>query len=487
MREIVVAMLKTGGGQVATLLCGAISVKLMAVTIGPSGVGIFSIVRQFQQMLTAVVSVGGQNALVQGIASRQSDQRDHFLQSVSIIIVGASLVTAVAIIACAPLLTPIIFGSNADIPAALVRWTGIGGAIGAVLVLFRSLLNAQMEIGAVAWANVAAAAGSVVLVLPAVTAYKAGHSVSLALLLVGSLGCGAAVAIYLAWKRRYLHPLRPSPAFTFDFAASREFLKVALPSLGVMFAGLGSVLIVKATIARGHGIASAGQFDVAWGLSNVYLTLLLGSLHSYLLPTLSVEALNDQKSEVLDKALRLSIIIAVPLITTVIVVKPLVVRVLYSGEFVGALDVLRWTLLGDYLRVTGWVLATVLFARVDIRAYVACEALWSATLVAVAIGWLHVHLSMAGVAYMVASGVYLAILGYRVRSRHGVTFRGSQIRLWAIGAGIVLLASLFTWMHVGIAWQDLSFIPIALLFSWMALTQSERSYVSGYWKRWPCN
>jgi PST family polysaccharide transporter len=350
-------------------------------------------------------------------------------------------------------------------------------------VFFRSLLNAHMEIGAVAWVNVTVAASAVLLVFPATAAYNAGHSLALALLLVGSLGCGLVLAIQRAAAHRCLDALGHARPAALDYAAVAHFFRLALPSLVALFVGLGSVLWIKAIITRMHGLPATGQFDAAWSISATYLAVFLTSLHTYLLPALSARGATRASHEVIDRGLRLAVIVAVPLVAALIVLKPLAVRVLYSGEFIGALELLRWTLLGDYLRVAGWILATVLFARADVRAYLACEIIWSVTFVALASAWLPKGVAGAGPAYVIAYAAYLAVLAYRARVRHGVIIRGPLVRVWLGGAAIVLLASMFTWTDVRIAWSSLVWIAAALAYGWVVLSPDERDHVYGFLMR----
>jgi O-antigen/teichoic acid export membrane protein len=292
-----------------------------------------------------------------------------------------------------------------------------------------------MEIGAVAWTNVVTAVGSVVLVYPAILGYQAGHQTALVLLLGGSLVLGLAFAFRQAHLRGCLASFSRTPARTIDPAAVAHFLKIGLPSLIALFVGIGSVLVVRALIARVHGLPAAGQFDSAWSISTLYLTVFLTAIHSYLLPALSGRSTESPAQEVVERALRLAVIVSLPLISAMIVLKPLAVRLLYSGEFLPALEVLRWTLLGDYLRVAGWVLATSLVARADMRAYLACELIWNALFVAGAF-WL---------------------------TRDG------------IGACIVLLASLATWNDTSVAWVNAGLVVVAAVFSWFAITPAEKA------------
>jgi len=477
MWEIVVATVKFGSGQAAALICAAVSVKIMALTIGPAGVGLFSLIRQAQQTLASLATLGGQNAVIQGVASRSGADRDRFISSVfRAFVISASTLGALAVI-FASTLAKLVFRTDVIDAPLLVRWIAFPVVAGAMLVFFRSLLNARMQIGSVAWTNVVTAASSIVLVYPAVVAYQRGHEVALVLLLGGSLSIGLLYAIYQASARGCLAPLRQASAATFDKASIRHFLWVGLPSLTALFIGMSSVLVVRALIVGWHGLPAAGQFDSAWSISMLYLTVFLTAMHSYLLPALSADLTHEAGQAVLGRALRLAIIVSVPLISVLIVFKPLVVRLLYSGEFLPALDLLRWTLLGDYLRVAGWVLATTLVARADMRAYLVCEIAWNTVFVGGAYWLARESIAGAGPAYLAAYSVYVVALAIRARRTQRISLPAGLLALWAAGACVVLVVSISAWTDSQVVWSKATLILAAALMSWLAVTPAERHFL----------
>jgi PST family polysaccharide transporter len=376
----------------------------------------------------------------------------------------------------------LVFGRDV-VDATLIRWIVVPVALGAMLIFFRSLLNAHMHIGAVAWVNFATALGSLTLVVPAAVAYGAGHKGALILILCGSLGLGLLLAVYQVLRNRCL-PALVSHANRFDGAAVREFLKVALPSLAALFIGMGCVLAVRAAIARLHGLTLAGQFDAAWSISVTFLVVFLTPLQTYLLPRLSASRTDADRQGVLDDALRLSAMIAVPVICSLVILKPVAVRLLYTSEFIHALELLRWTLLGDYIRVSGWVLATTLVARADMRAYLACEIIWNAFFAITALWLLPSGIAGAGPAYVGAYVIYLGVLVWRVCGRHSIVLRAQTIVQWLAGAAIVLLASVLTWSDTVLLWTSLGAIPSAVLFGWVIMRASERQFVVSWLARW---
>jgi O-antigen/teichoic acid export membrane protein len=79
MRELVKAVLKTGSGSGGSLLLGVITMKVMPVVLGPSGVGLYSPLRQTMTSTISLGNLGGAAALVQGLASFNGQARDTYL------------------------------------------------------------------------------------------------------------------------------------------------------------------------------------------------------------------------------------------------------------------------------------------------------------------------------------------------------------------------------------------------------------------------
>lgn len=474
MREMVFAMFKAGAGNLAGLVLGAVSIKVLAVMVGPSGVGLFSLLRNLQQVLSTIGSIGGHNAIVQVVPGLHGRQREQFVASAFWACVGGAMVVAFGAIFFADTIARVLLGSE---QAYLIRWLAVPTALGVMLFYFRAILNAHLEIGAVAWVNISVGLASVLVALPAALGHEHSGPGALLGLLAFPLAIGAALAFVRARERRFLSGVVPLSFELFEWTAVKQFVRLALPSLLAALIGMASVLLIRSMVVRHHGLEGAGYFDAGWAISAMYLTLFLSAMQTYLLPAMSGESEGGAVRELLDKALRLATIAVVPLIVFVIVVKPFLAGVLYSSDFVPALDLLRWTLLGDYLRVSGWVLATYLLARVDMAAYLVHESVWNCVFVIVGVLLLPTGLAGIGKAYLVAYAAYLLSLLWRVRVRHGIRLHGRAVAEWAAGGAVVLVASLLTWDAVTLDWKGMSALAGAMLFGWLFMRPNERLYV----------
>src|SRR5215212_6914796 len=99
MRELLIATFKTGGGTLGRLLFAAIATKIIAVVLGPSGVGLLSLLRQTVDVSNNLGTLGGNNALVQGLASRKGQRRDEYLVTTFwIFVLGLLLIAGVFLV-----------------------------------------------------------------------------------------------------------------------------------------------------------------------------------------------------------------------------------------------------------------------------------------------------------------------------------------------------------------------------------------------------
>jgi len=207
------------------------------------------------------------------------------------------------------------------------------------------------------------------------------------------------------------------------------------------------LLAVRASITRQESLAVTGQFDAAWNISMNQATLILGSVQTYYLPSLAAAKTGSQRGRQMRGMWMLATLAAVPVIVALAALKPLVVSVLYSPQFAASPGFLRWTLLGDYLKVSSWVLATPMLATRDLGAFLTFDllaqavffgaALWLAAVVRPAEG--------AAMGFVVSYAVYLALCYARARVRFGFRCGAAGFSAWLLGLALIAGASLNFW------------------------------------------
>lgn len=468
-----VSTFRTAFGQFFGLFFGAIAIKLLAIMTGPAGVGLYSVLRQLQQMLSSMASIGGQNAVVQGLSSQVGPARESFFISTLYLFIAMNLFMCGVVLAGADLIAALALAGN---HASAVRWLVIPITFGTLLFFFRGVLTAGMQYGSVALINMLTGFGAALVALPAGLAFARGYPDMLVLAVSGGIMPALVVAFIHVRRLGYLVSLSALAPSGVGWGAVRRFLAVALPSLLSLMFTLGCVLVVRARAVHLYGLEGAGQFDAAWSISAMYLALFLASLQSYLLPELSKIEKGAALQLALSRAFHFALMLSLPLIIGLVVFKPLVMSLLFSDEFMPALDVLRWVLLGDFVRVLGWIMSTTLIARADMKGFALAEALWSVIFVSLAWVLLPLGIEWVGVAYLVGYIAYLGLLILRLWQVHGARLEARRVGQWLVGLSIVIVASWLCWNeHRLLSWTVIIIVP-ALFFSIYIMQSDERQF-----------
>ena len=80
MRQLIYSVLKTGSSTLASLLSALFLTKIIAIIAGPTGIGLFSLLRQLVSTIS-ITGAGGQSSLVLGVSSKTGDDRDLFIRT----------------------------------------------------------------------------------------------------------------------------------------------------------------------------------------------------------------------------------------------------------------------------------------------------------------------------------------------------------------------------------------------------------------------
>jgi PST family polysaccharide transporter len=487
VHRILNAVFVLGLGQVAIVVCGIVTVKIFAVVGGPSAVGVLSVIRSLQQTVTTVGSFGGGNWVVQGIALRAGNPTQaEFMRAAWWLVMIALAVTCGVGLVFGPEGYFVDRGDLGTIfSAPTTRWVVLAIAAGILLNFYRSVLLAHLRTGKVTRVNAIAAFCSILLAWPAAKAAGDGYYASAAAFVALSLATGVAVAIWYARTIGSIaHPiaLLRTPRKDMVFAA----LRISLPTLAIFAAGTITTFLLRAFVVQQFGIASAGLFDAAWTLSTIGIGLLLTTVSSYLLPATGIEKSEAERADLLESALRLSILVCVPVIGLVACAKGFLLPLFYAADFSPATEVLRWMLLGEYMKIGAWLIATAAYARGHILAYAIIEVFWSASILLLAVMLAHETDSIAamGMAYFGAYAVYLSAWLVYARRRRFLALSRGTIAVWLAGAALVLGISVAFWAPLPMeAGRTLFVAALLLSFSAVASRRSERTALRLMMKR----
>lgn len=212
----------------------------------------------------------------------------------------------------------------------------------------------------------------------------------------------------------------------------------------------GSLYLVRIIIAQKLGEESVGFFQASWSISTMYIASVLGAMATDYYPRLSAITHDKvQMTKLVNEQTEMALLIAGPLIVGMIGFVHLIVLVLYSNKFLPAIPMLEWQLAGTFVKVISWPLGFVLLAFGKGNKFIISEVLYFATyLFLIYLGWDFLFLEVVGTAFLAAYLIYLAYVFYECRKL--IVFTYSRINL---------LILFFTTILVTISFISSRFIP----------------------------
>lgn len=456
-----------------------ISSKIMAVITGPAGIGLYSMLQQILSTTATAGSIGGgQMALTQGVACRKDEARDEFIRTVFWIFVTASLLVAGVLLIFAPWVASASLGASDEASIGLIRWIAVPLLLNVALFYLNGVLNGFREIGRLALSSVAGASTNAIVSYPVSILVNTGYPIAFVGMLIAQLSAQIIVSFSKTYRKGFLRPIRSlgrSPRI--EKASASSFFNLAGTLLiTVTFATI-VLLVIRSLIVQYDGLADAGIFNVAWVICMMYPMLVFSSIGTFFFPTLSQLHEEQKRIDLVRDVFKLTTLVITPLLVIMILLKPLVIDILYSNQFYASLDIMRWMLIGVYLKAAGWILSMPMLAYPNMRVYFWTENLWWAGFLLFSFFGLAVFGSMEfiGVGFVILYALVLPYFVHYSRSRHGITMTKRLSVSWFSGLALVVGASATSWTGNQMNWVITIFwLAATVLFMWLSLNRGER-------------
>lgn len=419
-----------GGASLVNIALGLIRMKIAAIVLGPVGIGMLGLL---QNLLNAAATASGLNLGVAGarqiVASESSGGTTAAAAARRAVFLTACLLAVSSGLLFWLFREPLaglLFQDRGR--GAEVGWLAVGVAATAAAGYQSAILNAGRRIGDIARLSVLSAAAGA---------------------LVGSV-------CIIVWKANGILPfILAAPIATLTFGwifirrvppASGEFPPDAVKPHVISLIGLGAALTISIFVAlcgqlairtlveRKLGAIALGHFQAAWTITTVYLFFIFQAMASDYLPRLTAAVGDRVKAQQLvEGQAEVGILLAAPILLTMIGAAPWALAILYTSEFVEATALLRYLMLGDLLRLAIWPVALVLLAGGASRDFTIVEITGTAILVAMTTILLPVAgLAAPGIAYIIMNLGYGALVMLLAHRKYGVVLGARVARMFAL-------------------------------------------------------
>ena len=395
-----------GGASAINIVIGIVKVKVLAVLLGPSGVGLLGLYQSIMSMASTLAGCGIGNSGVRQLAASADDpctlaivRRTLWLSNLLLGLLG--------MVALWSLRQPVshwVFGDSAHVND--VGWLGVGVFFNLIAASQTALLQGLRRIGDLAWVNIISATlGAAVGILLVFYLGKDG----VLWFLVSAPAVSIVVAGYFARrlpKPQTVHDLRKI------HAQWQAMLKLGIPFMATGVLGFAMQLTARSIILREHGLDAAGYFQAAWAVSMTYIGFVLSAMATDYYPRLTAVIHDHPKArKMVNEQSEMALLLASPVLLGMITFAPWVIQLLYADNFSPAAEVLRWQVLGDILKVASWPIGFILLARANGKIFFAIEQIWNLAYLGVLfLGIREYGIVVAGVSFTFAYLIYYVVI-----------------------------------------------------------------------------
>lgn len=411
------------GSSILGSLTQVLKGKISALVLGPAGVGVVNQLTLCFTMFMTTSSLGVPNGIARNIAVHQKEEDEVairaqlsssfiFLAIVSLVLTGLGILLS-------PLISDMLFGDGGE-RATLVVLVLLGVPVAVAGLVYRSLLNGTRSVKQLTFARVSADVVSVALFAALVVPFgipgAALGLVSLHVLYLIFIARGARVAIGDLSRPRW---------GAFSWRAVRMNMGYGIHGLFIAVITVFPTLLVSRWIITDFGIAESGIFSVALKVTSVYLGGLYAAASGYYFASIARAQTREELADQIDKAIALYMVIVPPIIVGLMAGGDLIVRAMFSAEFLPVATILLVLLPGDVLRLVAETIGQAILARKHLVLSAALMLAWTVCymilvkvlmarygLIGVAMAYLVSHAGLM-VAFLIAGK---SVLGYLPRT-----------------------------------------------------------------------
>lgn len=395
-----------GGVQGLNILIGVVRNKLVAMILGPEGMGLMSLFNSTIKLVSDSTNLGISMSAVRDISEAYEQGDEEKVQHVVKLIRVWSLLTALLgmfiCVALSPLLNKWTFtwGDHTlhfILLSPVVALTAIMGGELAILKGTRQLKH-------LAVLSVYSMIGALVFSVPLYYIWCEQAIVP------SLLGIALLQLLFTILYSYRLFPLRLSSNTTMiGEGMGMVKLGVAFVLSGIL--GSGAEFVIRSYLNNIGDLAIVGLYNAGYMMTMTYAGMVFQAMETDYFPRLSaVRGIGDEMNLVVNRQIEVSILLVSPLLVAFIVCAPILLPLLYSGKFMPVIGMMKITLLAMYVRAITLPIEYIALSKGDSKSYLFLEFIYDVAVVAfVILGYQVLGLTGTGVGIALAGAVCLLV------------------------------------------------------------------------------
>lgn len=355
-----------GGVQVYNIIITILKSKVIALFLGPEGMGIFGLLTSTTNLITSSTNFGLSTSAVKDIAgANTSGDLKRISRTITVFRRWVWVTGLLGMLVClglSSLWSRLTFGNE--------EYT-VAFAVLSLTLLFTQLSSGQIALlqgmrkySLMAKASVLGSTVGFLITLPLY--FWWGIDAIVPVILLSSL----ASLILSRYFSREVQIDKSPLTWQETLEGGKGMLKMGFfIALQGLFA-VGAAYVVRLYIRSENGLDEVGLYTAGFAIINTYVGLVFTAIASEYYPRLAGFCDRPVKfNEAVNQEIEISLLLLGPIIIVFIVFANVAITLLYSNKFLGIDGMMYWAILGIFFKAPSWCLAISFIAKGDTKAY----------------------------------------------------------------------------------------------------------------------
>jgi len=426
-----------GGIQVFNILISIAKSKIIAVLLGPTGLGIISIFNSTSTLIASFTNLGINISAIKSIATLNQDpeSQHNIIAVVKKLVWYTGLLGFLVTLILSPLLSKISFGNYTyTFSFALLGLSLLGLQVSQGQI---TILQGLRKIKLIALSSLIGAIFGFLLSVPLYYVFGTDG-------IVPAIVATSIAAVFTSW---YFLKKAEIPNLKVNFLTIKKegigIVKLGfLISLTFIFPAV-VAYVGQLFIANIGNIQDVGLYTAGFAIVGTYVGMVFSAMSTDYYPSLS-EVANDKTkfTKKINQQILVSILILAPILTVLIVFIKLGIIILYSAKFLGTVKMIQWASLGVFFQAFSWCIAFIFLAKGDSKLYFWNEFIPNIYMLALnCFCYYFWGLEGMGISFLIGYFLYAVQVYFVAKKRYGFKFESEVLKLCAIH--LTLLIALF--------------------------------------------
>lgn len=407
-RNIFKATTLFGGVQVYQILISIIRSKIIAVLLGTAGVGLQGLYQSTLALVQSFSSLGLSQSAVRDVSEANgSGDIDRIGKTISAfrkLVWFTGLLGTILVIVLSPVLSNVTFGNyDYTIPFIVLSFTLLIDQLSSGQ---KVVLQGLRRIKDLARASAIGATLGLIVSIPIY--YVLGIRGIVPTIIVNSI---TGFIIFWFFSRKISFPKKELTAKQ-TWTEGKWMVRMGIAmSVSGIFATVISY-VIKLFIMRRGGENAVGLYQAGFAIINTYVGMVFTAIGTDFYPRLA--AVNQDNAEcrkIVSQQGEIATHILAPLLCFCVLLMPVILRILYSNQFLDAGPFVLWCCPGMMFKLASWLIAYQFVAKAEARLFIITEIVGGAIYLTLSlIGYKYGGLMGLGIAFSVNYLIYLVVV-----------------------------------------------------------------------------